>query len=250
MGAKTLLGIDTSTLSISLAVVRLGDDGGQTTLASRHRGPSGPNHSTLLPVWIDELLADAGLRLGALDGIAVGLGPGSFTGLRIALATAKGLAYGARLPLGGASTLEAMALQASRLLPEAGAIIPLLDARKQEVYAGFYRPDARGVAPLFDGGSPDVVAPPEAVAARIAGVPGPLLLLGEGYLAYRSVFDQATEGRRVASAAGLCESPPAAEIAFLAQRGMGAYSKEAIFALEPLYVRPDDVEFKLPKQAV
>lgn len=243
MKARTILGLDTSTLSISVAVVRE-VEGAWRVLARRDRGPTGPNHSSLLPTWIDEVLAEAGVRLADLDGIGVGIGPGGFTGLRISLATAKGLAYAARLPLAGVSTLEAMALQARGLVPEAGAIVPLLDARKREVYAGFYLPEGSGVAGA-PGRAADVVAPPQVVAEALAALPGPLVLLGEGYLAYRALFDEATEGRRAPQVPGLCETPPAPEVAILAAGALQPFSKEAVFSLEPRYLRPWEAEHAL-----
>lgn len=241
MATRTLLGLDTSTLSLSLAIVRL-DGEGVHVLARRDREP-GVNHSKLLPLLIEEALVEAGVERKALDGICVGLGPGAFTGLRIALSTGKGLAYALGIPLAGASTLEAMALAAARLAPEAKAVIPLLDARKQEVYVGFYRPSETGVSPLDDGPA-DRVMPPAAVAERLASLEGPILLLGEGYFAYRTLFDEATEGRRLDKVTGLPESPPAVEIAELAGKGLPAFSREAIFALEPHYVRASEVELE------
>ncbi|HWV38604.1 MAG TPA: tRNA (adenosine(37)-N6)-threonylcarbamoyltransferase complex dimerization subunit type 1 TsaB [Vulgatibacter sp.] len=243
MKARTLLGLDTSTLSISVAVVRE-VEGRWRVLARRDRGPTGPNHSTLLPGWIDEVLQEAGVRLQELDGIGVGIGPGSFTGLRISLATAKGLAYAARLPLAGVSTLQAMALQARGLVPHAGAFVPLLDARKREVYAGFYLPQGDGVVGA-PGRAADVVAPPPVVAAALADLPGPLVLLGEGYLAYRALLDEATFGRRAPQAEGLCETPPAPEVAILAAGVLPPFSKEAVFSLEPRYLRPWEAEHAL-----
>lgn len=241
MATRTLLGLDTSTLSLSLAVVRL--EGEQVrTLARRDREP-GVNHSKLLPLLIEEALEEAGVQRTDLDGICVGLGPGAFTGLRIALSVGKGLAYALRVPLVGASTLEAMALAASRLAPEARAVIPLLDARKQEVYVGFYRPSGTGVEPLGEGPA-DRVMPPEAVAEALASVDGPILLLGEGYFAYRTLFDEATEGKRLDGIECLPETPPSVEIAELAGRALPAYTAEAVFALEPHYVRASEVELK------
>jgi tRNA threonylcarbamoyladenosine biosynthesis protein TsaB len=241
--AQTLLALDTSTLSLSLAVARV--KGGEArVLAGRDRGPGGPNHSVLLPGLVDEVLREAGVALGALDGIAVGLGPGAFTGLRISLSLAKGLSYAAGLPLGGASSLEAMALAAARLAPDAGAIVPLLDARKAQVYAGFYRPAGGGVEPL-PGGAAEVVAPPEAVAEYLAGLAadGPLVLLGEGYFAYRALLDRATEGKRHGPIEGLPETPPAAEVAVLAVPAL-TREAEVIFALEPNYLRASEAEEK------
>ena len=237
---KTLLALDTSTLSLSLAVVRIDGGGGARVLAERFSAP-GPNHSKLLPLLVDEALSEAGVTLAELSGIAVGIGPGAFTGLRIALSTAKGIAWAARLPLAGASGLEAMALRAARASPDAGSIVPLLDARKQEVYAGFYAPSGQGVSQL----SPEVVAPPAEVAAKLASLPRPLLLLGEGYFAYRTLFDEATEGFRRDGVAELPESPMAAEIAELAAPGMLPFDKQAVFSLEPRYLRQSEAELKL-----
>jgi len=238
---RTLLALETSTLTLSLAVIRLGEHGPATVLARRDV-PPGPNHSKLLPLLIEEALREAGVELRALDGIAVGLGPGAFTGLRIALSTGKGLAWATKLPLCGGSSLEAMALAAARLAPDAAAVVPLLDARKQEVYAGFYRPTADGgVEPLGDGPA-EVVAPPETVAARLRALQGPIVLLGEGYFAYRALFDEATEGLRHAPVQGLPETPPAPELGENAARNLAPYSKEAVFALEPHYLRPSEVE--------
>jgi tRNA threonylcarbamoyladenosine biosynthesis protein TsaB len=239
----TILALDTSTLSLSLAVARVA--GGEArVLAGRDRGPGGPNHSVLLPGLVDEVLREAGVALGDLGGIAVGLGPGAFTGLRISLSLAKGLAYAAGLPLGGASSLQAMALAAARLAPDAGAIVPLLDARKAQVYAGFYRPAPSGVEPL-PGGAPEVVAPPEAVAEYLAGLDaaGPLVLLGEGYFAYRALLDEATEGRRHRPIEGLPETPSAAEVAVLAVPTLGRDAARN-FALEPNYLRASEAEEK------
>lgn len=240
MADRTYLGLDTSTLTLSLAVVRREADGTWRVLARRDV-PPGPNHSKLLPLVVDEALREAGVELRGLAGICVGLGPGAFTGLRISLATAKGLAWAARIPLGGASSLEAMALAAADRAPDAAAIVPLQDARKREVYAGFYRPAPGGVAPL-GGGPAEVVAPPEAVAVRLAGLRGPIVLLGEGYFAYRTLFDEATEGLRHRPVEDLPETPPAEAIVRLAAPTLRPWAKEAIFALEPHYLRPSEAE--------
>ncbi len=247
---RTLLALDTSTLTLSLAVIRL-DGAGPAQVLARREEPPGINHSKLLPILVDDALREAGTELADLDGICVGLGPGAFTGLRIALATAKGLAWAASVPLAGASSLEAMALAAARLVPGAKAVVPLLDARKQEVYAGFYRPAAGGVEPVGDGPA-EVVAPPAAVAERLRALEGPVVLLGEGYFAYRTLFDEATAANRHPPVAGLPETPPAPEVGELAAPRLAPYAKEAVFALEPHYLRPSEAELGLtqPKKRV
>ncbi|MEO6164218.1 MAG: tRNA (adenosine(37)-N6)-threonylcarbamoyltransferase complex dimerization subunit type 1 TsaB [Candidatus Binatia bacterium] len=123
-----ILGVDTSTTTASVALI----DGGETSIGfTSARG----NHSeTVLPL-IQAVLDKADCQLADLAAIAIAIGPGSFTGLRIGLALIKGLAYRGNLPVIGVSSLEA---QAARVRELAGLICPLLDARKQEVYAAVF----------------------------------------------------------------------------------------------------------------
>ena len=124
-----MLAIDSATTVLSLAVLR-GVSGALAVLARADHGPPGPSNSVLLPSAIDPLLAAAGVEKSALTGLVVGLGPGAFTGLRVSLATLKGLSVARRLPLVGASSLQALALAGARLVPDAASIVPMLDARK------------------------------------------------------------------------------------------------------------------------
>jgi tRNA threonylcarbamoyladenosine biosynthesis protein TsaB len=125
-----ILGIESSTKTGSVAVVS--DDGviGQYSLNIE------VTHSERLMATIDRVLKDTGLRIADIDGFAIAIGPGSFTGLRIGLATVKGLALATNKPLAAVPTLKALAWN----LPySAYPICPLLDARKNEVYAAMYR---------------------------------------------------------------------------------------------------------------
>ncbi|CAG0985689.1 partial tRNA threonylcarbamoyladenosine biosynthesis protein TsaB, partial [Gammaproteobacteria bacterium] len=121
-----ILALDTSTEFLSLA---LWQDGG---VAVREM-LAGQKHSELVLPLVRELLDEAGLQRADLDGIAFGMGPGSFTGLRIGCGVAQGLAYGANLPVVGVCTLEALAQQAG-----ADRVIACLDARMNEVYHAAY----------------------------------------------------------------------------------------------------------------
>lgn len=220
-----------STPVLSLAVVERGGE-----VLSRMRFDRGESHSRLLPGVLDELLARAGVDLGALAGVAVGIGPGAFTGLRVILATAKGIAYARKLPLVGVSTLEALA-HGVREAPPGATLVPLLDARKREVYAGFFRREAGGLVAL----APPAALAPQALAARLADLPAPLLLFGEGHRVYREILDEATAGRRLDRPA-LPRFPDAVEVARLAfERGLGAF-REDLFTLEPDYLRRSDAE--------
>src|SRR5262249_37120415 len=130
-GPRMILAIDSSTTTLSLAVGRAGE--AQALAVVRRGSPS--KMSDLLPGALLELLAGAGTTLGELAGFAVGLGPGGVPGLRIGLATVKGLAYARRLPVSGASSLAALALEGPEEIPLAVVAV----ARRGEIYVGRYR---------------------------------------------------------------------------------------------------------------
>jgi tRNA threonylcarbamoyladenosine biosynthesis protein TsaB len=152
-----ILALDTSTDYCSAALWRDG-------LCVERAAAAGQSHSTLLMQMADAVLAEAGLKLQALDGIAYGEGPGSFTGLRIACAVAQGLAFAADLPVAGIGTLQAMAAAC-----DAPRVICCLDARMQDVYphAGDI---ARLAAPVFDAGlgRPAEQAAPRYIRDKVA----------------------------------------------------------------------------------
>jgi tRNA threonylcarbamoyl adenosine modification protein YeaZ len=136
---------------------------------------------------VSEVLAEASLRLHDLDGIAVSLGPGSFTGLRVGLGIAKGLCVGAGLPLVGVPTLDCLARP---LRDREGLIVTARDARRGEVYCALYRPAGEslervtGYMSLAPGGLLSEIA-----AAR-EGVAGPVTLVGDGIRTYGDIFGE------------------------------------------------------------
>lgn len=194
---------------------------------------AGQRHSDLLVPMVMDLLAEAGLTLGQLDGLAYGMGPGSFTGLRIACGVAQGLALGAGLPVLGVSTLEALAEEA-HAATGADRVLACLDARMHEVYAGLYQQDPQG----WIAQAGPVVCPP-------AGVPVPphpgYVGIGSGFAAHAGL----AAGLAVPLARILPEGVPHARaIARLAaprfQRGEGLPAEGA----EPVYIR-DKVALKI-----
>jgi len=125
-----ILAIESSARQSSVALVE------EEKLIAQNVQNAGQTHSkTLLPMT-HSLLRDLGITIQDIDKIAVAHGPGSFTGIRIGVATAKGLAMGADKPLIGVSTLEAMAHQAKHL--GAGIICPVMDARREQVYNALF----------------------------------------------------------------------------------------------------------------
>lgn len=127
-----VLGIDTSTSCGSVGL--WADD----RVISEYLLNIPVTHSERLLGAIEHLLREAGCPMEALDGWAISLGPGSFTGLRIGVSTAKGLSFATRRPVAGISSLDVLA---SQMAPTPYLICPILDARKGEVYTAFYRYD-------------------------------------------------------------------------------------------------------------
>lgn len=132
-------------------------------------------HTGLVLPMVDALLAEAGLRTRELDAIAFGQGPGAFTGVRIAVSVAQGLAFAHDLPVIPVSSLAALAQAATGVSKYAA---PAFDARMGEVYWGLYKRDARG---LMRGLIADRVGPPGAVAVDATG---PWYGLGSGWRNY------------------------------------------------------------------
>ena len=140
-----VLGLDTSTQIASLAVVARG------RVVGRVAHPVS-SHGASLPSVVDELLSSTGFKIRDLSAIAVGIGPGSFTGLRIGLSYAKGLAMASGCALAGVPGFDAMALAAidAANIEVGGLLTVVVDARKNEVYAALYRVVADGLEKLTE----------------------------------------------------------------------------------------------------
>lgn len=220
-----LLTIQTATPAGSVALTN-----GDRLLGELFLDVRKPHGSWLLGA-VDQLLDAAGLKLRELDGFGVTLGPGSFTGLRVGLATVKGLALATGLPVAGVSTLQTLALQA----PCAGMpVCTLLDARKKEVYAGVFT--WREGLPHPCG--PERVLPPE---AALAGMAGETLFVGDGAAVYRTLIVRQLGVR----AHFLPESyalPRAAHAAILAARLFAAGEVLPPAQVNPCYLRPSEAE--------
>jgi tRNA threonylcarbamoyladenosine biosynthesis protein TsaB len=124
--------IETSTALCSAAIA---EDGAVTA----YRESSAPKaHASLTSVFIDEMLKERGITLADCDAVCVSMGPGSYTGLRVGVSTAKGLCFGAGKPLLAAGTLDTLVAQAAETSHDAKFIIPMIDARRMEVYTAVF----------------------------------------------------------------------------------------------------------------
>ncbi|KAF2511931.1 tRNA (adenosine(37)-N6)-threonylcarbamoyltransferase complex dimerization subunit type 1 TsaB [Flavobacterium foetidum] len=128
-----ILNIETATKNCSVSIAK----GGETVLC-REIAEEGYSHAEKLHVFIEEVIEQSGITVQDLVAIAVSQGPGSYTGLRIGVSAAKGLCYALNIPLIAVNTLQTLASQAE---VSDGKIIPMLDARRMEVYSEVFNPD-------------------------------------------------------------------------------------------------------------
>jgi tRNA threonylcarbamoyladenosine biosynthesis protein TsaB len=223
-----VLGLDTSTLTTSVAVVR--DD-----VVVEAADVATGIHSDVLLATIDRVMRAAGIAATELDAIAVGAGPGSFTGLRIGMATAKGIAFAAGRPLRAISSLAALAWDAAAA-GATGLLVPVLDARRGEVYAGFYRADAG--AGVIAAGPDRVIAPGELAAAIAALEPGASSVVGDGIAVHALAF-----APPISVLPALRTTPSGIAVARLASIGD---QPDVLTDGAPVYIRPAEAEVKYP----
>jgi tRNA threonylcarbamoyladenosine biosynthesis protein TsaB len=225
--AMNLLAIETATESCSVALLS-----GERLFARSELAPR--RHAELLLPMCDEVLAEAGLARRGLNALAVGCGPGAFTGVRLAISAAQGIALALDLPVVPVSSLAALALQA----PDNDApILAVIDARMGEIYAGWYRRTADGLVESF---APETVG---AVGDLVLATSEPCNVIGSGWATYHDVL-RAHLGSAPVSAEGDAY-PQAVDVARLA----AAHVREGVapeLAL-PVYLR-DKVALTLVEQ--
>src|SRR5271169_4780705 len=226
-----VLGLDTSTSIASLALIAHGK-----VAASLERPVT--SHGAALPGAIDELLGAAGLSIRDVGAIAVGTGPGSFTGLRIGISYAKGIAMATGCALVGVPGFDAMALAAlERNNVEIGRLVcVVVDARKGEVYAALYRVVADGLEKL----SEELVVALDHLASRIAE---DVMFVGDERAKDAAALVE-SRGHRVAvfesgmlDLRGVC-------VAALGGARFTRGETERAASLEPLYIRTPEATFK------
>lgn len=244
-----VIAIETATMAGSIAVVNEKRVVSELTLNIK------ATHSERLMAAIDRLLDDTGLTLHDMRGIAVSIGPGSFTGLRIGLGTAKGLSFASGKPLIGVPTLDALALNIpfSRY-----TVCPILDARKGEVYTALYnsnghdRPTADSVP--AGSGSFSRTAPPMELTkitddmalspvALIETIKDKTVFLGDGVNTYRSLLKERL-GDLYHEAPLPLQAPRASNVAMLALKRLEKGDFDDPFTLIPRYVRKSEAELR------
>jgi tRNA threonylcarbamoyladenosine biosynthesis protein TsaB len=235
-----VLGIDTSTRRVGvvlvseaglLARVELGGAVAASNADVTARVPT-PRHAETLAPAIEYVCRAASIRVDHLSAIAVGIGPGMFTGLRVGVTTAKVLAHALRIPVIPVPSLDLLAypLRHSRAV-----IVPAIDARRREVYYALYRAVPGGVQRSSD----YEIGSAEDLASELTARGEDALLCGDGIARFRSVF---AELDRV-EFAGIAHAAPS--LSALAELAVARYEREDFTApadLVPMYLRRSDAE--------
>lgn len=219
----TILGIETSTRQCSVALIN------ETKLISEYRLSLERRHSERLLPLIDTLLKEACLSLSDLSGIAVAIGPGSFTGLRVGLATAKGLAIGRGVPI---LSIPTLAVLAAPLRHAKAVVVPMIVARKDEVYWALFSPQGEGMIRL----RPDSVSSVQNLLDQI-GQEQAALFIGEGAVSFHDTIVKQFKGTPLFSSIGL-QSPLASSVAELGLSLFMKGEKTPPEELVPLYLSP------------
>ena len=229
MGSEMkVLGIDTSTSCGSIGLI---DDG---EVISDYLLNISVTHSERLLGAIEFVLREARCPIGEIDGWAISLGPGSFTGLRIGVSTVKGLAFATEKPVAGVSTLDVLA---SQIAPTSYLICPILDARKQEVYTAFYR-YGDGSSLMRQSGY-QAIRPDDLVKK----IKEHTIFLGDGVKTYKEFLINSLPSLAIFPPAplGVSHGSMVAKLGFeLLQKG----ERLDLSTFAPIYVRPSEAEMK------
>lgn len=222
-----VLAIDTSTMFGSVALCN-----GDQLIAEEQLGVE-VTHSERLLETIGHLLQISKWDRDAIEGIAVAIGPGSFTGLRIGLSTAKGLALGLDKPVAGVSSLLTLAYNG---IFSEKIIVSVIDARRREVYAAAYKIEKEKPRCILK----ELVCDPVVLCKKLKSMKGDLLLVGDGAAAYENVFKKELKNRAAISAQEL-KFPHASHLARLALNTLKRGGDD-IAKLVPNYLRHSDAE--------
>lgn len=226
-----ILAIDTATEACSVALLN------HETVTAHFELCAREHTQRILPM-VQAILKQERTALTALDALAFGQGPGSFTGVRIGIGIAQGLALGAELPMIGISTLKTMAQSAWRL-QGATQVLAAIDARMGEVYWAEYQRDAQG---NWQGEETEAVLKPEAAQARMAALTGEWAMVGTGWKAWPQLAE--TAGPLLIQTE--VTLPCAEDMLPLAAAAFSAGRTVAVEQAEPTYLRNEVTWKKLP----
>ncbi len=223
-----ILALETATPYGSVALVAGGAVVRETVL------PAGRQASETVLSAVSDLFGECGVSPGDVSCVAVSAGPGSFTGLRVGMAAAKGYCFGWKSPLVLVPTLEALAF---RTPEDKRVVCTVLDARKKEVYAALFRWEGNGLMRL----SSDMALSPEALLDRLPG--GGIVFCGDGLDACREKV-LARLGGRAVPIEGPAGLPSAGAVGILGERAFQGGNVSDPRSAVPAYIRPSEAEFR------
>ncbi|WP_409307733.1 tRNA (adenosine(37)-N6)-threonylcarbamoyltransferase complex dimerization subunit type 1 TsaB [Pectobacterium sp. B1J-3] len=226
-----ILALDTATEACSVALWNDGEIHSLFEVCPRE-------HTQRVLPMVQQVLAESGLTLNALDAIAFGQGPGSFTGVRIGIGIAQGLALGAERPMIGVSSLATMAEGAFRRT-HSSQVLAAIDARMGEVYWAQYQRDIEG---YWRGESSEAVLTPEQVHSLAGSLQGEWVTVGTGWKTYPNLLEQATLTLRD----GDILLPQAEDMLPLALQFWSEGKAVSVELAQPRYLRNDVAWKKLP----
>lgn len=226
-----VLGIETSTDIIGIGLLEEGKILSEITVRA-----GGISSEIFIPC-LDFVMREAKLSIEEIDGFAVSIGPGSFTGLRIGLSYVKGFSWRHSKPVSAVSSLEALAFSSQC---SSGYVCPMLDAKKKEIYVALYECKEEElllrIAPC--------VLPPEVFLEELKfsyASERSIVFIGNGVRVYYPLIESIL-GKRALIHYPLLESPRASCVAYLGWRKLFNGEKEDLYKLEPLYIRPSEAE--------
>jgi tRNA threonylcarbamoyladenosine biosynthesis protein TsaB len=228
-----VVGIETSTPQTSVAI------GTEHEIVAK-ASVAGPARQESVTPLLADLLRRSELTLSRVGGIAVGIGPGLFTGLRVGVETAKTLAQVTGVPIVGITSLDALAYPV-RFTPR--TIAAVIDARRGEVFSAIYRAVPGGVVRERE----YLVHEPDRLAAELQALPGEVLAVGNGAMLYRDVFEGTAS--RIEFASSVAAHPDAAALVELAVPRFLREEHDRSFDIVPMYLRKSDAEIAWDRRA-
>lgn len=229
-----VLGIETSTPQTTVAV------GTERGILGSALLSGGTSHQEVVVPTVEHILRWAGVTLQQIGGVAVGLGPGLFTGLRVGVETAKALAQALHVPIVGLPSLDVLALALQHTRRLIGAVI---DGRRGEVFYAVYRSLPGGIARESDFS----VGSPQRLAADLEALGEDVLLCGNGAILYRQQLESL--GSRVGFASSMFAHPHAAALVELAVSRFVREEADRLYEVVPIYLRKSDAEITWDKRA-
>ncbi|MDI3534778.1 MAG: tRNA threonylcarbamoyladenosine biosynthesis protein TsaB [Thermosediminibacterales bacterium] len=231
-----VLGFDTSSVTATVALVS------EDKLLADYTLNNKKNHSEKLMPLISQMLNDLEIEPAEIDAVAVAEGPGSFTGLRIGAATAKGLSYAAGIPVIGVNTLEALAYN---LNFSPYMICPVLNARRGQVYTGLYMWENNELKTIFQCSAVEI----EKILKVIKNLDQPVFFLGDGTSVFKEQIISVLGGNAIWAPPPL-SIPRASSVAFLGLNKLLKGEKQTPFEFKPQYFRRSQAEIQFEKRCL